>query len=119
MILEDLFRNPLHLLTLLFIVMLVMGGTRLKDTMGSLGTGIKEFKKNIRDEDPPALARESAGPASLVVSAGNVVKAPAAVQAIQCGHCSFLNPMGSRHCNQCGADLVSAPTTTSTGAVLA
>src|SRR5690242_3335798 len=68
MILEDLFRNPLHLITLLVIVALVMGGGRLKDTMGGLGTGIKEFKKAIKDDEPAAQSSTMVSPAPVVAS---------------------------------------------------
>jgi TatA/E family protein of Tat protein translocase len=114
MILEDLFRNPLHLLTLLVIVVVLMGGTRLKDTMGGLGTGIKEFKKAIKDDTEAVPASSSLAVASPNGSAvagavfSNSSYPPAAqiVQAIRCASCGSMNPLGSKHCNECGAAVV-------------
>jgi len=47
-----------ELLIILVIVVLVFGGSRVAELGGSLGKGIKEFKKGLRDDDPPG----SAGP---------------------------------------------------------
>ncbi len=116
MILEDLFRNPLHLLTLLVVVMLIMGGTRLKDTMGGLGTGIKEFKKNLKDDSEEA--QSSSQPLAATMSSNGATASAAAimpspvqtktaevVQAVRCGQCGTLNPIGSKHCNECGSNV--------------
>jgi sec-independent protein translocase protein TatA len=43
-----------ELLIILVIVVLVFGGSRVAELGGSLGKGIKEFKKGMRDDDPPA-----------------------------------------------------------------
>ena len=40
-----------ELLIILAVVVLIFGGTKLADLGGSMGKGIKEFKKNIKDED--------------------------------------------------------------------
>jgi len=45
-----------ELLIILAIVVLVFGGSRVAELGGSLGKGIKEFKKGMRDDDPPSAA---------------------------------------------------------------
>jgi sec-independent protein translocase protein TatA len=42
-----------ELLIILIIVVLVFGGPRVAELGGSLGKGIKEFKKAMRDDGPP------------------------------------------------------------------
>ena len=49
-----------HLLMVLVIVMLLFGAKRIPEIAGSMGKGIKEFKRNINDatrEEPPSLTR--------------------------------------------------------------
>jgi sec-independent protein translocase protein TatA len=106
-----------ELILILAVVVVIFGGTKLADLGGSLGKGIKEFKANVKD-DEPAPAPAAAPPAATIVVAPAsapitpqtpVVSASApsanAVQAIQCPSCHTLNPMGSKHCNQCGTSL--------------
>jgi len=49
-----------HILMVLVIVMLLFGAKRIPEIAGSMGKGIKEFKKNINDatrEEPASLTR--------------------------------------------------------------
>jgi sec-independent protein translocase protein TatA len=49
-----------HLLMVLVIVMLLFGAKRIPEIAGSMGKGIKEFKRNINDatrEEPSSLTR--------------------------------------------------------------
>ncbi len=51
-----------HILMVLMIVMLLFGAKRIPEIAGSMGKGIKEFKKNINDatrEEPSSLSRGS------------------------------------------------------------
>jgi sec-independent protein translocase protein TatA len=41
-----------ELLIILFIVLLVFGGSKIPGIAKSLGEGIREFKKSSRDDDP-------------------------------------------------------------------
>ena len=43
--------NPMHLAIILLIVLVLFGGSRLKELLGGLGQGVKEFKKGLNDED--------------------------------------------------------------------
>ena len=113
--------GPMELVIILLVLVMLFGATRLADLGGSLGKGIKEFKKSVRDddEDEPVTSSSTATSSAPSTSAPPVTASapPAAasngvetVSAVKCPSCGTLNPMGSRHCNQCGASLV-APVT--------
>ena len=97
-----------ELLIILAVVVLIFGGTKLADLGGSMGKGIKEFKKNIKEEDEEEAPTKSAAAPPPVV---NVTTPPApaapvnAVTAIKCPSCEALNPANAKMCNQCGASL--------------
>ena len=110
-----------ELLIILAVVVIIFGGTKLADLGGSLGKGIKEFKKNVKDEDeeaakvsqpvqvqaaqPPVVVQTSVQPSSAPFASESAVQSTIQpIQAIACPNCSALNPMGSKHCNQCGAN---------------
>ena len=90
---EDLFRDPLHLITLLAIVMLFFGGKRIADIGGSLGKGIRDFKREIRDDSDEATK----APASQVPTG--------AVTSRTCGSCGAPNGPTTRFCVNCGQSL--------------
>jgi TatA/E family protein of Tat protein translocase len=90
----------MELVIILLVLVMLFGATRLADIGGSLGKGIKEFRKNVKEEDKadePAMV--TTGPAS----AANGAAEP--VAAVKCPSCGSLNPVGARHCNQCGASI--------------
>jgi sec-independent protein translocase protein TatA len=97
-----------ELLIILAVVVLIFGGTKLADLGGSMGKGIKEFKKNIKEEDEEEAPTKSAAAPPPVV---NVTTPPAptapvnAITAIKCPSCEALNPANAKMCNQCGASL--------------
>lgn len=43
--------GPFELLIILFIILLIFGAKRLPELMRSMGTGVKEFKKGMKEED--------------------------------------------------------------------
>jgi len=92
--------GPLELVIILVILVMIFGASRLTDIGGSLGKGIKEFRKNVKDEG------EEDG--SVVSTAGDApeasVAAPAleTVAAVKCPSCGALNGVEAKHCNQCG-----------------
>jgi sec-independent protein translocase protein TatA len=90
-------------LIVLAIVVLLFGATRIGDVMGSLGKGVKEFKKNVRDEDEPQAGAQAAQP--YTSAANGTAEGPTTVSAVKCPSCGTLNPVGARHCNQCGASI--------------
>lgn len=86
--------GPLELVIILLVLVMIFGASRLADLGGSLGKGIKEFKKNVQDDekDEATIAQSSATPAS-----GD------AISAVRCASCGTLNVAGSKHCSNCGA----------------
>jgi sec-independent protein translocase protein TatA len=47
-----------ELLIILAVVVLVFGGSRMAELGGSLGKGIKEFKKALKEDDAPAVSSQ-------------------------------------------------------------
>lgn len=48
-----------EVLLILGVTLLLFGGTRIAGIGKGLGEGIKNFKKGIRDDEPPRLAKQS------------------------------------------------------------
>ena len=109
--------GPIELVLIVVVLLLVFGVGKIADLGGSLGTGIREFRKNIKDDSPEPPATEtaataiatnattapptSAPPTSASATNGGVET----VSAVKCPNCGTLNPVGARHCNQCGTAL--------------
>src|SRR5262249_17022148 len=88
MIIEDLLRNPLHLMMLFLVATMIFGTSKIAEAGKHLGRGIKEFNREIRPEDPPPAATSpSAVPRS---------------EAKACASCGELVPAGARFCLSCG-----------------
>ena len=87
--------GPIELVVILLVLVMIFGASRLADLGGSLGKGIREFKKNVQDdgEDEPMAQSTS----QTVTSNGD------AVNAVRCPSCGTLNAVGSKHCSNCGA----------------
>jgi sec-independent protein translocase protein TatA len=97
-----------ELLIILAVVVLIFGGTKLADLGGSMGKGIKEFKKNIKEEDEeeaPAKKEAAAPPVATVTTPPVAATPNNAVSALKCPSCEALNPANAKMCNQCGASL--------------
>lgn len=100
--------GPMELVIILLVMVMLFGATRLADLGGSLGKGIKEFRQNIKDEDAPAAPPSTvsvATPAARPPMATSSNGGPETVAAIKCPSCGSLNPVGARHCNQCGVSI--------------
>ena len=92
--------GPMELVIILLVLVMLFGATRLADIGGSLGKGIKEFRKEVQaDDDKP----EDTPAASTPV--GSADGGPETVAAVKCASCGALNAVGSKHCNQCGSAL--------------
>ncbi len=93
--------GPMELVIILLVLVMLFGATRLADLGGSLGKGIKEFRKELKEEDEeePAQAPRT----QPVASSSN--GGAETVSAVKCPNCGTLNPVGARHCNQCGASI--------------
>ena len=97
--------GPLELVVILLVLVMIFGATRLADLGGSLGKGIREFKRNVKEDEE----EEAASVQNAVASATPPAPPPAAgsetVAALKCPSCASLNPAGARHCSNCGAAL--------------
>jgi sec-independent protein translocase protein TatA len=101
--------GPLELVVILLVLVMIFGATRLADLGGSLGKGIREFKRNVKDGEE----EEETAPAARSNPTGMAAPPPPvqptngaeAVAAVKCPNCGSLNAAGSRHCNQCGASI--------------
>jgi len=96
--------GPAELVIILVILVMLFGASRLADLGGALGKGIREFRHSVKEEDeegePPAEP-----PARASATATTVEMPSDLVSAVKCPSCGTLNPVGSRHCNQCGAGI--------------
>jgi sec-independent protein translocase protein TatA len=104
--------GPMELVIILVILVLLFGATRLADIGSGLGKGIKEFRKNVQDDDKEKESEQPAAPAppaqqnqaSAGVTSSN--GGTETVSAVKCSNCGALNPVGAKHCNQCGTAIV-------------
>lgn len=83
--------GPLELVIILLVLVMLFGASRLADIGGSLGKGIKEFRREVGSDEESGDAGGSA--------------ADSTVAAAKCTSCGSLNELSARHCNQCGAAL--------------
>jgi len=74
--------GPMELIVILLILVMVFGATRLVDIGGSLGKGIREFRRNVKD------------------SASEDVRAPGT-----CPNCGRENENEAKFCAECGTEL--------------
>ena len=91
--------GPAELIIVLVVVLLVFGGTRLAEVGGSLGKGVREFRKNIKDDDDEK-------PAEPVAAATTALPADT-VPAVKCLNCGHLNPIGAKFCAECATPVLS------------
>ncbi|TPG45495.1 twin-arginine translocase TatA/TatE family subunit [Roseomonas nepalensis] len=57
-----------HWLVVLLVVLLLFGSGKISGLMGDLATGIKSFKKNIKEDEPDASMADT----TMVPPAGNL-----------------------------------------------
>ena len=94
--------GPMELVIILLVLVMLFGATRLADIGGSLGKGIKEFRKNVKEEEGTEDEDESPASPPVATTAQNGAET---VMAVKCPSCGSLNPAGAKHCNQCGTAL--------------
>ena len=91
--------GPMELVIILLVLVMLFGATRLADIGGSLGKGIREFRKEVSDdEDTP-----SSEPVASAAENGNGNSET--VAAVKCPSCGALNAVGSKFCSQCSASI--------------
>jgi sec-independent protein translocase protein TatA len=91
----------MELVIILLVLVMLFGATRLADIGGSLGKGIKEFRKEIATEDDGTVADASVSEPVASVENGNTET----VAAVKCASCGALNAVGAKFCSQCSASI--------------
>jgi sec-independent protein translocase protein TatA len=94
----------MELVIILLVLVMLFGATRLADLGGSLGKGIREFRKNVKEGDEEEEA-EPGSPVAAATAAPEASNGSETIAAVKCPSCSALNPVGAKHCNQCGAEI--------------
>jgi sec-independent protein translocase protein TatA len=61
-----------HWLVVLLVILLLFGSGKISGLMGDLATGIKSFKKNMKDEEKDASMAEAAPPAAGTQPTGSI-----------------------------------------------
>jgi sec-independent protein translocase protein TatA len=59
-----MFEAPWQWAIVLLIVLVLFGGSRIKDVMGSLGSGVKEFKKGLSEDEDEKKDKTGGTPAA-------------------------------------------------------
>jgi|ERR687892_744168 sec-independent protein translocase protein TatA len=89
--------GPMELVVILLVLVMLFGATRLADLGGSLGKGIREFRKNVKDDGD-----EEGQDSGMAPEAPAAANAAQTVQVIKCPSCGSFNPLTTKYCNQCG-----------------
>jgi sec-independent protein translocase protein TatA len=93
--------GPMELVIILLVLVMLFGATRLADIGGSLGKGIKEFRKEVAaDEDEIKTSEGTDEAPSASTNGGAEV-----VSAVKCSSCGTLNTADAKFCSQCAAAL--------------
>jgi sec-independent protein translocase protein TatA len=98
----------MELVIILLVLVMLFGATRLAGIGESLGKGIKEFRKNVKDEEgdevtsPPATTAGASTPPAAQNGAETV-------SAVKCANCGTLNPVAAKHCSECGQAIAATP----------
>ncbi len=50
--------GPMELLIILVIIILIFGANRIGEIGGALGKTVREFRKELKDEEPPVKAED-------------------------------------------------------------
>src|SRR5712692_3630452 len=95
--------GPAEIFIVLVVALLVFGGSRLAELGGSLGKGIKEFRKEISSPEPvePFLGTLPPAPTPEPATAPNLI----------CTNCNSRNAPDARFCSECGAGLTASQRT--------
>ena len=92
--------GPMELVIILLVLVMLFGATRLADIGGSLGKGIKEFRKEVATDDDEIKPAEGTDEAPSASTNGAEV-----VSAVKCSSCGTLNTADAKFCSQCAAAL--------------
>ena len=108
----------MELVIILLVLVMLFGATRLADLGGALGKGIREFKKNVNEDDEEEKPAGQSPRAAATPTPAAAAPAPSVpvqsngetVMAVKCPNCGALNPASAKHCSQCGTS-IAAPVT--------
>lgn len=85
-----------HWVVVLLVVLLLFGSGKISGLMGDLATGIKSFKKNIKDEEKPGDASMTAESAPPAGTPGNIAGPQAGTATPAAAHTAASQPTGGR-----------------------
>jgi len=92
--------GPMELVIILLVLVMLFGATRLADIGGSLGKGIKEFRKEVATEDDESPTENVTAEPVAAAEGGSET-----VSAVKCPSCGALNAVGAKFCSQCSASI--------------
>ena len=93
--------GPMELVIILLVLVMLFGATRLADIGGSLGKGIREFRKEVSTDDDVAEAESTEAEPQASTNGGVET-----VSAVKCPSCGALNSVGAKFCSQCSSSMV-------------
>jgi sec-independent protein translocase protein TatA len=100
----------MELVIILLVLVMLFGATRLADIGGSLGKGIKEFRKEVASDEDEKPADTAASEPVASSNGGTETVNGETVAAVKCASCGALNNVGAKFCSQCSA-AIAAPVT--------
>jgi sec-independent protein translocase protein TatA len=89
--------GPLELGVIVLVLLLVFGASRLVDLGGSLGKGIREFRRTIKEDDDSETQDGASLPTGQTSNA-----APTAPSGRFCSNCGAQIGAETKFCAQCG-----------------
>jgi sec-independent protein translocase protein TatA len=92
--------GPMELVIILLVLVMLFGATRLADIGGSLGKGIREFRREVTDQEGDGEGEDGAGTVASTEGGAEVVSA------VKCTNCGTLNAADAKFCSQCASAIV-------------
>ena len=81
-----------HWLVVLMVVLLLFGSGKISGLMGDLATGIKSFRKNMREDDDASMAETTTTPSGTLAAPGTATTAPHATTAVDPNRTTVRQP---------------------------
>ncbi len=96
--------GPAELAIILVVVVLIFGSQRIGELGGSLGKGIRDFRRELKDDSGDAEAKETEAPVAIAAP-----RTTSAISGVICANCDTENAPSALFCNECGKPLEAAP----------
>jgi sec-independent protein translocase protein TatA len=90
----------MELALIVLVLLLVFGASRLVDLGGSLGKGIREFRRTVKEDDD-APSDDTAGSLPEGEASNEAAAAPASGRF--CSNCGTAIAAETKFCSKCGA----------------